>query len=170
MVCLSEKKAVTAAIAALVRLSELSSFIFFLGGIGLVILACIGFVASLTIPRYRVIRNSYFNAMYLIHKYFTEKANVLENYLGLQIGGKFKGYLHPLRVDFFRFLMMVIMDSSLLAAGVYAIQNARALADQLYVPPSWQWYLPLIAFIVLHVSAYFLIIGYYKPKDIKEDT
>lgn len=162
--------AVVAATAAVIQLSELSSFTFLLGGIGLFVLAWIGFVASLTIPRYRVIRNSYFNAIYLIHKYFTDKADGLEKYLGLQIGGTFKGYRHPLRVDFFRFIMMVIMDSSLFATGVYVMQNAKTLTDQLYITMSWQWALPVVVFILFHVSMYFLIIGYYQPKKETGDT
>ena len=162
--------AVTAAIAALIRFSELTSLTFVVGGIGLIILALVGFTASLTIPRYRVIRNSYFNATYLIHKYFVDKTEDLRNYIGLQIGGTFEGYRHPLRVDFFRFMMMVIMDSSLMAAGLYALQNSRALATSLPTVPWLVWALPVecVVFSALHVYAYFYIIKFYEPKHLEK--
>jgi len=158
--------AVTAAVAALIRFSELTSLTFVVGGIGLIILALIGFTASLTIPRYRVIRNRYFNATYLIHKYFADKEEDLKKYIGLQIGGTFKGYRHPLRVDFFRFMMMVIMDSSLMAAGLYVLQNSQALVSQLPMEPWLLWALPVecIAFFALHICAYFCIIKYYESE------
>jgi len=162
--------AVIAAIAALIRFSELTSLTFVVGGIGLIILALVGFTASLTIPRYRVIRNSYFNATYLIHKYFADKTEDLRNYIGLQIGGTFEGYRHPLRVDFFRFMMMVIMDSSLMATGLYALQNSRALATSLPTVPWLVWALPVecVVFSALHVYAYFYIIKFYEPKHLEK--
>lgn len=164
--------AVTAAIAALIRFSELTSLTFVVGGIGLIILALVGFFASLTIPRYRVIRTSYFNAIYLIHKYFADKEEDLKKYIGLQIGGTFKGYLNPFRVDFFRYMMMVIMDSSLMAAGLYSLQNSQALASQLTVALEFSWtVIGGTVFFGLHICVYFLLILCYMPKQQEsEDT
>lgn len=161
--------AVTAALAVMIRLSELGSSAFEVAGIILIILAFVGLVASFTIPRYRVIRNKYFEAIYHIHKYFVDKRAELKNYLKLQIGGSFKGYYHPLRVDFFRFLMMVIMDSGLIAAGLYVLENSEALAGvgDMVSPRQWIWHphILLVVFISAHIGAYFGIIWWYKHKE-----
>jgi membrane protein implicated in regulation of membrane protease activity len=49
--------AVAAAASALIRFSELTGLTFIIGGIGLIILALVGFMASLTIPS-RVLKKS----------------------------------------------------------------------------------------------------------------
>ncbi|MCJ7791901.1 MAG: hypothetical protein MUP49_05795 [Dehalococcoidia bacterium] len=159
--------ATVAAVTTLIRFAELTSFSFIAGGIGLILLALIGLMASLTIPRYRVIRNSYFNATYLIRKYFVDRAQELRNYMWWPIGGTFEGYSSIVRVDFFRFMMMVIMDSGLMLAGLYAVQNSQALANS--DPSVWWlvWALPfeMITFVGLHFCLYFLIIKHYEAKD-----
>jgi len=157
--------AITTIIAAAIQFSEINDSVVKVLGIGLLILAFIGLFASLTIPRYRTIRNEYFNAVYAIHKYYSDKIENLKDYIGLQIGGIFEGYLNPIRVDFFRFLIMVLLDTSLFGAGLYAIQQSEPLVNRDFsIIPSCSWIIVVIFFFTLHISLYFLIVRYYKPK------
>ena len=52
-------------VAAVVRDGGISEDIFLIGRWALCTLAAVGFFASLSLPRFRVIRNEYFGAMYL---------------------------------------------------------------------------------------------------------
>ena len=160
--------AATAAITALIQFSDRSSFLFAAGGIALILLSLIGFIASLTIPRYRVIRLGYFNATYLIRKYFVNKAAELRNFMWFPIEGTFKGYYQPLRIDFFRFTMMAIMDSSLMFAGLYAVWNSEALAnpDQSVLYLIWALSVGIL-FFAIHYCLYFFIIWFYEKDDRK---
>lgn len=158
--------AVLAAGAALVRFSDVGYSAYLFMGIGFCFLALIGFTAALTIPRYRVIRNRYFNAMYQVRKYFCVNNPGLETYLWLPVGGLFSGYYGPLRVDFFRFLMMVLMDSGLLAAGLFVVQNIEVLSAQsmLILTPVWA-VRGFIVSVLIHLGFYFFIIWFYKRSE-----
>ena len=158
--------ATAATITALIRFSTPSSSSFFIGGIVLSVLALIGFFASLTIPRYRVIRLGYFNATYLIRKYFVDKREELRKYMWFPAGGTFEGYRHVLRIDFFRFMMMAIMDSSLMFAGLYAVRNSQVLVNLNGLMPPLGWVLPAgVSFFAMHLGFYFYIIKFYEDKD-----
>lgn len=164
--------ATVAAITAIIQFGELTRSSFLAVGCILMVLALIGSTASLTIPRYRTIRNGYFNATYLIRKYFVDSAQVLRNYMWFPIGGTFEGYRHPLRVDFFRFMMMTIMDSALMFAGLYILQNSQALANAESVVSWLPWALTpeMLVFVGLHTYAYFGIVKYYEDKDRKRSS
>ncbi len=57
-----------------------------------------------------------------------------------------------------------------MAAGLYALQNSRALATSLPTVPWLVWALPVecVVFSALHVYAYFYIIKFYEPKHLEK--
>ena len=107
--------AVLAAGAAFARGEEFSTDLHLLAGIALTVLAFVGFFASLSIPRFRVIRIEYFNSMIVIRRYFKTRFPEIGSSLWFPTSGLFDGYGKGIfdgyrdfrRNDFFRFLMMV---------------------------------------------------------------
>jgi len=166
---------VIAGVAALIQFSKVPNVTFIFIGLGLIILSLIGFFASLTIPRYRMIRNSYFNSIYSLNKYFVDQNETLRSYFKypLQIGGEFKLYYTP-GIDFFRFMIMAIINTAIFSIGLYASNHSLLLTElfteesQLMVSSIYFHWFEIVgasAFMLLNLAFYYLIIGYYKRKN-----
>lgn len=163
---------VIAGVTALIQFSKVTDVTFTFVGSGLVVLALLGLFSSLTIPRYRIIRNSYFNTIYSLNKYFVDRNETLGKYFNypMQVGGEFKSY-YILGIDFYRFMVMAIINTAIFSMGLYSVGHSPML-KQLFteenvafsISMSWQEILGSCVFFLINVGFYYLAIRYYRRK------
>lgn len=147
-----------------------------LGGASLVAIALVGLFASLSIPRFRVIRNEYWNGIIAIRGYFKRRfGDELSGSLWFPTSGVFDGYATGLwdgyrdfrRNDFFRFLMMVVIDSGLLGLGIFLITNPQLLSSTPTDALWWPAGLSAAGGAVIHLIAFYWIVNYYRGKHLE---
>jgi hypothetical protein len=142
-------------------------------GAGLIVLSFIGFVLSLTIPRYRAIRMQYISSAHKAALYFVKNFGVsntdkdLSRYIHLPRTGVYIGYFYPLRNDFFRLIMMATINGALATGGSILIQSAQVMPQ----PPELNLVgIPLglavgITVFLIHVALYYVILYETRPKE-----
>lgn len=168
--------AVLAAGAFFAREATPSAEVHRLGGASLVALALVGLLASLSIPRFRVIRNEYWNAIIAIRGHFKRRlgdelkgslwfptSGIFDSYAT----GWFNAYRDYRRNDFFRFLMMIVIDSGLLGLGMMLITNPRLLSSSTTDALWWVAGLSAAGSAVIHLVGFYWIVGYYLGKHLE---